>query len=224
MKPTQIIRTFTRHHPFIGPLFWIVSVQYYIIQVIVAGAWSIDYSLRNNTISDLGNTVCGIYAGRYVCSPLHDLMNASFISLGITMIIGSVLVYQGFKKSEITKIGFSFMAIAGIGTIVVGLFPENTDASLHALGAALPFLVGNLGLLILGYVLDIPKSLRYYTILSGYISLLALLFFTTQNYLGLGQGGMERIVAYPQTMWLIVFGVYISSNRIRVNMMHRVLK
>ncbi|HSX44852.1 MAG TPA: DUF998 domain-containing protein [Candidatus Saccharimonadales bacterium] len=217
MKPSALINTFTDRYPLIGPMVWAISIQYYIVQVIVARAWQMVYSLSQNTISDLGNTVCGPYANRFVCSPQHNLMNASFITLGITMAAGATLIYQEFKTSRASLVGFSFMAIAGFGTSLVGLFPENTVTGLHVLGAALPFFIGNLGMVILGVVLDVPKSLRYYTIASGAISLLALGFFVTHNYLGLGQGGLERVVAYPQTMWLIVFGVYISSNHLRKN-------
>lgn len=142
-------------------------------------------------------------------------MNASFITLGVTMVVGAVLIYQEFKESAGSAIGFGFMAAAGFGTLIVGLVPENSLSGLHFIGALLPFLVGNLGLIILGLALDIPRSLRFYTLLSGVMSLLALAFFTTHNYLGIGIGGMERLTAYPQTMWLIVFGVYISSNHIR---------
>lgn len=216
MQPSKIIKTFTEHHPYIGPLFWIVSVQYYISQIIVAAAWTIiPYNWTNNTISDLGNTVCGQYGERFVCSPKYALMNVSFILLGLTMILGAVLIYQGFMKTRASLIGFSFMAISGIGTLLVGLFPENSINGLHILGAFLAFLIGNLGLVILGYALDIPKSLKYYTLFSGFLALTATILFVTHIYLGLGIGGIERIATYPQTMWLIVFGVYISSSHMR---------
>jgi hypothetical membrane protein len=190
-------------------------VQYFVIQIIAALSYKTTYSLRFNTISDLGNSVCGNYSGRYVCSPLHNLMNASFILLGITMASGSLLIYQEFKKRDsATLIGFSFMTLAGFGTLIVGLFPENTISLLHTSGASLPFVLGNLGLIVLSIALTIPRLLRYYTFLSGALALTALVFFYTQHYLGLGIGGMERLVAYPQTVWLIVFGVYISTNHI----------
>jgi len=107
-------------------------------------------------------------------------------------------------------IGFSFMALAGIGTILVGLFAENTIASHHVFGAALPFVIGNLALLVLGLSLDLPKAFRYYTLISGVLSLSAFLLFITHHYLGIGIGGMERLAAHPQTIWLIAFGVYMS--------------
>jgi hypothetical membrane protein len=142
-------------------------------------------------------------------------MDASFIMLGLTMTCGSLLIYQEFKRDRATLVGFSFLAIAGFGTILVGLFPENTISILHTFGASLPFLLGNVALIILSFSLIVPRLLRFYTCISGVIALIALVFFYTQHYLGLGIGGMERFVAYPQTFWLIVFGLYISSSHIR---------
>ncbi len=201
---------------------WMLSLQYFIVQIIVASAWlNPAYSLAKNTISDLGNTACGIENSRYVCSPLHGLMNASFITLGIFMATGSLLIYQEFKETKWALIGFSFMLLAGIGTLLVGLFPENTIISLHILGATLPFLIGNIGLIILGSALNIPRYLRLFTLLAGVISLIALAFFATHHYLGIGIGGMERITAYPQTLWLIVFGAYISKNHYSRSLKHK---
>lgn len=191
---------------------WILSVEYFIIQVVVALDWKPAYSVTKNTISDLGNTNCGIYGGNYICSPLHNLMNLAFICLGIFMIFGSLLIYQEFKETSFSLVGFSFMLMAGIGTVLVGLFPENTISTTHIIGAFLPFFIGNIGIVILGSVLVLPKSLRIYTLLTGIIALIALVFFISNTFLGIGKGGMERIVAYPQTVWLIVFGVYISKN------------
>ncbi|MGZ6004763.1 MAG: DUF998 domain-containing protein [Candidatus Saccharimonadales bacterium] len=215
MKPARMVQIFTDKYPFVGPAFWIASVQYYVIQLLAASAWTSGYSLRFNTISDLGNSQCGVYAGRYICSPLYPVMNLSFLVLGLTMIIGSVLIYQEFRETEGSAIGFSAMAVAGFGTLLVGMFPENSINWLHVLGATLPFLIGNIGLVIFGLVLEMPKKLKNYSLLSGLISLVGLVLFSFHIYLGLGIGGMERITAYPQTIWLIVFGIYMSSNHLR---------
>jgi hypothetical membrane protein len=194
---------------------WILSVQYFLIQLLVALSWEAPYSLTRNTISDLGNTACGNYDGRFICSSPHTLMNASFSILGIFMALGALLIYQEFKESNGSLTGFVFMAIAGVGSLLVGLFPENTTLALHLIGAGLSFLIGNLGIVILGFALNIPKSLRIYTLVTGFISLTALAFLSTHAYLGLGIGGIERITAYPQTIWLIVFGIYISKNHLK---------
>ncbi len=102
------------------------------------------------------------------------------------------------------------MAMAGLGTVLVGLFPENTIAALHEIGAALPFFIGNLGIVILGITLGLPKGMRFYSLATGIVALIALGLFFSGTYLGLGVGGMERLTAYPQTIWLIVFGLYMS--------------
>lgn len=216
MKPAAIIQSFTERYPLIGPAVWILSLQYFVAQIFVGRAWPVPYNIFQYAISDLGNTACGIYAERYVCSPLHSLMNASFILLGITMFCGSLLIYLEFTRSRATLIGFSSMAIAGFGTVLVGLFPENVVPPLHALGAVLAFLVGSFGIFVLGLSLDIPRGFKQYTVISALVSLAALALFTLRIYLGLDFGGMERVVSYPQTIWLIVFGAYISRDHMTV--------
>ncbi len=211
------LQTFQLHYPLVGPIFWIVSLQYFITMAVVAMAWPTHYSVFDHTISDLGNTACGVYGGRYVCSPLHAWMNASFIVLGATMVAGSSLIYQQFRQNLGSKIGFIFMALGGVGVILVGVFAENTIASLHVVGAALPFVVGNLALLILGLSLGMIRWLRIYTLVSGVVSLIAFGLFATGNYLGLGIGCMESLAAHPQTLWLVVFGLYISRDRFRAD-------
>lgn len=166
------------------------------------------FSMQKNTISDLGNTVCGNYNGSLVCSPYHSLMNLSFVLLGLTMFFGAALQYKLFKASRRNAFGFIAIATGGIGTILVGLFPENTIGALHVLGAALPFLLGNSGILLLGFSLKLPKLLRYYTILTGVLTLLALVLYVTSSVFWLGKGGMERLVSYPQTLWLAILGIY----------------
>ncbi|HEY5442538.1 MAG TPA: DUF998 domain-containing protein [Candidatus Saccharimonadales bacterium] len=216
----KILKTLAERYPLIGPGFWILTIQYLIAQLVVAQAWTMPYSLSQNTISDLGVTKCGVYPGhfangQFVCSPLHGWMNASFLVLGLSMIIGAVLIYQKFHKSLGATVGFSFMALGGFGTLLVGLFPENTASGLHIFGAVLPFFVGNIGMVVLGSTLAVPRGLRIYTILSGVISLVALMLLLTMHYLGIGIGGIERVTSYPQTIWFIVFGIYMVRNRAR---------
>jgi hypothetical membrane protein len=209
MTALKIIKQFSTKYPLVGPLFWLGSIQYFIIQLIVASHWPLQhYSLGHNTISDLGNTACGVYGMNYICSPLHNLMNVSFIVLGLTMIAGSVLLCQKYAESKLVITGFCLMAVAGLGTILVGLFPENTISWLHIAGAAMPFFYGNLGLVILGLSLKIPRYIKIYTVISGIVALAGLILLISDHYLGIGPGGMERIVAYPQTVWLICFGFY----------------
>lgn len=210
------VRVFRDRFPFVGPALWMLCVQYFIVQPVVAAAWrNHSYSLRHNTISDLANTACGRYGGSYVCSPLHALMNVSFIVLGLTMFFGAVLLYHEFRRSPLSATGFTGMALAGLGTLLVGLFPENTVALLHIIGAALPFLVGNVSIGVLGLALPLPRWFKLYSLATSAVTLSALALLLGGWYLGIGDGGMERIVSYPQTLWLIAFGIYVSQDRYR---------
>ena len=177
------------------------------MQFIVARRWSPPFNLARDPISDLGNSACGPYSGRYVCSPLHALMNGSFVALGVAMIVGCVLESCAAPRTLARSIGFTFLGVGGVGTILVGIFPENTSPLLHGVGAAMPFLLGNVGLSVLGLGSALSRPLRVVALIAGLGSLIALALFVRANYLGLGDGGMERLVAYPQTVWLIMLGV-----------------
>lgn len=218
MKYSGKVRVFTDRFPLLGPIVWILCAQYFAGQIIAAAAWAPAYSWGTNLISDLGNTACGPYSGRFVCSPLAGLMNASFIMLGITMAAGALLIYQEFRESRASLAGFSLMALAGIGTIFVGAFPENTISFMHNLGAFLALVVGNISLVVLALALKrVRRSFRAYTFASGVVTLVAFSLFYSGTNLGLGQGGMERLVSYPQTLWLTLFGLYMTGTRVRAN-------
>ncbi len=201
-----------------GLFLWLLSVQYYVTQVVVATGWSNKnpFSWVQNTISDLGNTACGPYGVRLVCSPGHAYMNVSFVLLGSCMFFGSLLLRNQIAAGRSANVGFVCMAFAGIGTVLVGLFPENTSSGLHILGASLPFVLGNLAMVLIGLSAKLlPRWVRIVTITSGVVGLIALGFYLLHQYLGLGNGGMERVVAYPQTIWMILVSAYFISSSVR---------
>ncbi len=149
-------------------------------------------------------------------------MNLSFVVLGITMISGALIFAKRLNVNYYAKFGFWCMAAAGFGTILVGVFPESTIDAVHSIGASLPFVFGNLGMILIGCCMDrLPKVLRLFTILSGVLGLLALVLFIFDIYLGLGIGGMERVVAYPQTIWMIVFGWVLGCKKASRQLVHR---
>jgi hypothetical membrane protein len=195
----------------LGPVLYVTGMQYFAVQFLVALRWPKPYSLSRDTISDLGNTSCGIWNGRYVCSPLHDLMNGSFIVLGVTMLLGSLLMFRQYGKGRIAAAGFTAMGLSGLGVIIVGIFPENSVPALHGLGSVLPFTLGNAALTAMALSLAMPPLLRLCVSLSGVAALLALTVYASSHYLGFGEGGIERAVAYPQTICLAVIGCYLIA-------------
>jgi hypothetical membrane protein len=201
----------------LGAAVWILAIQFFIAQFVVQSAWTTPFSLTKNYISDLGNTVCGpdpAHLSMYICSPWHAWMNASFILLGLTAFLGAVLI-RGAFRGRMWVAGLSLVALAGLGLIVVGLFPENVNIEAHKIGAGGEFVSGNLGLVALGAAMVLATSwsvLAVYSIASGVVGLLATVLFVSDQYLGAGVGGMERLAAYPLPLWLVVAGSYFLRN------------
>lgn len=198
-------------------MLYVSCLQYYIVQVVVGQQWRPHYSWSRNTISDLGNTICGRWNGQPLCSPQHDLMNLSFVLLGASMLIGSLLIGSLLNRranldQRAASIGFRCMEIAGLGVVLVGLFPENSVPTLHGLGATLSFVFGNVSVIVLGCSLRLPLALRAFSICLGVLALAALVAYESSQFVGLGHGGLERVVAFPQTIWLIVIGAYMLSS------------
>jgi hypothetical membrane protein len=196
----------------LGAIIWLLAVQFFIVQGVVQSAWTTPFSLSQNFISDLGNTTCAPYpldSTSYVCSPWHAWMNASFMVLGLTILFGSALLHSTFPRGWLRVVGLMVLTWAGIGIIAVGVYPENENIGLHRLGAAGHFVLGNLGMAVLGLVLWQAQGRRawaVYSIVSGIVGLVATALFITDHYLGLGIGGIERVAAYPLPLWLIIMG------------------
>jgi hypothetical membrane protein len=203
----------------LGAIIWILAVQFFIAQGVVQSAWTTPFSLKQNFISDLGNTTCAPYplgSNSYVCSPWHAWMNASFIWLGLTILFGGALVRSAFPAGWARAAGLTLLLLAGLGIIAVGLYPENENIELHRLGAAGHFVLGNLAMVALGIALRQARgrqALAIYSIVSGVVGLVATALFINDHYWGLGIGGMERVAAYPLPLWLSVTGLSLFRSR-----------
>jgi hypothetical membrane protein len=201
-------------HP-AGALWLVGSLQFVLAMVIVQLAWTghPGYSLANNYISDLGNTHCGPWPNASspdLCSPLHDVFNASVIVLGLLAMLGAALVRTGLPARQTGAVGRVLIAVAGAGAVGVGLFPENVALTVHEAVSADAFLAGSLALIALSLAMANDArwdALRAYTFVSGVVGLLATILFLAGENLGLGAGGMERLIVAPLLLWLLVVGV-----------------
>ena len=202
-------------YPSLGPAIFTVASLYFLIQVIAAWVFMPSYSLVSNSISDLGETSCGGYGPHAMCSPRWWLMDyVGFLVLGLVMVFGSALLYHEFterpsRERRAALVGFCLIALGGFGSILVAFFPENENRTMHIIGAALAIGVGNVAILVLGVVLTLPESMRRSMLVFSSVALVALVCFASHRYFGIGHGTMERIAAYPVTIWLITFGLYI---------------
>jgi hypothetical membrane protein len=174
-----------------GLLLFIGGVQC-VLGIIIAEALYPDYSTSQNYISDLG------------VGPSALIFNSSVFLLGVLAIGGAYFIQRAFNFRL-----FSILtAITGIGAMGVGLFPEDAGA-IHAIFSLITFLFAGLSAIMSCKFQKPPLS--YFSIILGALSLLALVLFGSGIYLGLGKGGMERMIAYPVLLWSIGFGGHVIS-------------
>lgn len=217
-------RPLSRAVPLRAALFWgglawvLATAQYAVAQLVAASAWNPPYSWFNNYISDLGNTACGMFAvphgaAAYVCSPLHAVMNASFIAAGILTIAGAVLLNGLWPAQRLTTFALVLWILAGLGKVIVGAVPENANSGLHLLGA-LNLPLSSIAILLLSLTVRATRpalSLTGVVVavagLAGSILSTAGQYAGSSLYLGLGVGGMERVAGYPSNLWLLLLGI-----------------
>ncbi|MGW7684305.1 DUF998 domain-containing protein [Kribbella sp. NPDC054772] len=198
-----------------GAVNWIVGVgQFFVVMVVVQLAWKTPYSWGSNNISDLGNVHCGHFNGRYVCSPLHPVMNVSFAAGGVLMILGTVLTHTAWPQTVAAWTVRLLLVATGAGWMVAGLSPADVNEDLHVLGGAFPiFAFGNLALLLTGFLRTGPlASIRRYGVGLGALGMSSMVLHFTHHGLGLGVGGMERVTAFALPLRLILAGQAVTRS------------
>lgn len=203
-----------------GALAWIVgTIQFFAVQLIADLRWPTGYSWSANNISDLGNLRCQNFDPdhlRYICSPLHSMVNVSFIAEGVLLLIGTLLIGNLWQHASSAKAARVLLAAAAAGWILVGLFPADKNLNMHVLGAVLIFFLGNAALLgaSRGLTNILYRSLRIASLCLGILGLTAAVLFLRRNYLGLGMGGMERFAVFGLQLWTFAVGLTLTRTSV----------
>jgi hypothetical membrane protein len=100
------------------------------------------------------------------------------------------------------------ISLAGIGAMGVGLFPETTGVW-HGIFSLIVFLFAGLSAVVTARFQKTPMF--YFSIVLGFVTLGALLLYVGSVYLGLGPGGMERMIVYPVLLWSVAFGGHLMA-------------
>ncbi|BDM74683.1 hypothetical protein HEK616_81700 (plasmid) [Streptomyces nigrescens] len=203
----------------IGAAAWVVAtVQFFVVQLVVEAGWRTPFSWAKNNISDLGNVGCRIWDDsrpRYVCSPLHGAMNASFAVHGVLLLAGILLAGACWGRGGISVGSRILLAVSAGGWVLVGLVPADVDENLHVGGALLIMGLGNLGLLLTGFSSrdSLFGRLRSITLSMAVAAVLATWMFFGQHDPGIGMGGLERIAACALDAWSLVMALAILRSR-----------
>jgi len=179
-----------------GILIFIASLQF-ILAMTISEALYPQYSVSANYISDLGEPS--------KAGSVAYIFNSSIFLLGLLTVISAYLIQRTFDY----KIFSTFLVLTGIGAMGVGLFPESFGI-LHTIPSFITFFFGALST-IASYKLQ-KRPLSYLAIILGLLSLLALILFALDIYLGLDKGGMERMIAYPILLWALGFGGHLIGS------------
>jgi hypothetical membrane protein len=206
-------------------------VQYFVAESAVIEAWRgpAPYDRRTGFISDLGALTCGTYDHRDVCSPLHLLMNASFVVQGLGMLLGALLLSSallciaarpgvrivrgaGYRKAWPAAVAVRFLAgISGLGTVVVGFVPEDLGSPFHLAGALMFFIGGAFALVLLG-VLWLPHTpMSWFILACGTLTLGALVVGGLTHMHVPEPGTLERLMAYPVTIGFAAAGLVVAQ-------------
>lgn len=198
---------------------WALSLGFFVVEAIVASAWTTPYSGIENYISDLGAVHCGTVRindyQAYVCSPLHGLMNGAYIAVGSLAVVGAFAGRAAWPAGRLATTGLVMVAVAGTGAIVAGVWPEDVNQDLHILGALLAVPMSNLGMALLAVSLR-----RRHRVLAGCTGLLVLtgltgLVLTGVPDSGVGIGLAERLAGYPFEVWKAAVGLVMLTACVR---------
>jgi hypothetical membrane protein len=169
-----------------GALFFIAASQF-VLGLIVSEALYSGYSVSENYISDLG------------VGSSSMIFNSSVFLMGLLLIIGTYFLQRAFNFKALTVL----LVMAAIGAMGVGVFTENSG-TIHPIVSLIAFLFGGLSAIFSFKLLKKPFSVI--AVILGLMSLGALVLYAANSYLGLGAGGMERMIVYPILMWGAGFG------------------
>jgi hypothetical membrane protein len=188
-----------------GGLFLVGSLQFVAAMVVVQLGYP-GYSDTANSISDLGSSM----------SPWAWLFNDSIRLLGLFGILGVLLLRSAFASKTTTHLGLAALLVASLGAIAVGTFPEGSRwpfAGIHSVVALVTFLGSGVALIFLAIAMSRDtrwKGMRFYSFVSGVVTLVALVLFATGRYAGIGPGGMERLIVAPILLWGVAVGVHLA--------------
>src|SRR5213594_2545481 len=151
------------------------------------------YSISQNYISDLG------------VGPAALVFNPSIILVGVLVLATAWFLWRAVGDRILSIV----VALAGAGAIAVGVFTEAFGV-IHELVSLWTFIFIALSAILAMRIVRPP--FQYVSILLGLLSYAALGLYVSTTYLGLGPGGMERMIVWPVLVWGLAFGGYLLAN------------
>jgi hypothetical membrane protein len=191
-----------------GLLFLIASTQFF-LGLIVAEAKYPGYNLSGSYISDLG------------VGPSSAIFNTSAFLFGLLSLVATYFLSRTLdSRGMVALLGLMSVGAMGVGVVT----SEHTTA--HGAVSLMAFWFGGLSAMAWSRISGMPMSAI--SLALGAMTLAALVLFagglvTTGSltssepppaspfFLGVGPGGMERMIVYPALIWLTLFSGHLIT-------------
>jgi len=168
------------------------------------------YFTDMNTISDLGGS---LPPDSVVLQPSATIFDVAMVVAGILLVTAAVYL----RRAHLGRALIIAVALLGVGVLGVGVFP-GVRLFPHQLFALSAFIGGGVAAILSARSLRAPA--RQFAVVLGAVALgsLALAVFAMAwgPIAHLGEGGIERWVAYPTVLWMVLFGGALSATDARV--------
>lgn len=161
------------------------------------------YSVSHNVISDLG--------ANNLTSAL--LFNITLFVFGAAVI----LTFYILQKRGMDRVFCYLLMLAGVGAIIVAVFNEKTIIQVHYLGAFLAFVLTAFAAMRSYHTIFKGKVQGIFSLILGIVGFVAAICMIAtpgvNDFLGLGKGGMERMLYYPAVLFAMMLGVYLLNSK-----------
>jgi hypothetical membrane protein len=189
----------------IAGLCWLLTALYFPVSAVVASAWDMPYSVRDNFISDLGVTACGLYPQRGgVCSPWHAAMNVNLFVIGVLIAAGALLWLRSTNGS--LRIPLILLIGAGLASSLVGVFPLDASPAAHNVVAVAFLVLHLLAIIAMAWILRDNALFVGWTAMCALVTITGTIALETSGNFGLGEGIAERIALDTFAIWRSVVG------------------
>ena len=183
-----------------GAFFLIGGVQWF-LGMLAAESWYDGYSSRIDYVSDLGT------------GPTALIYNVSVFLMGAFIVAGTFFLYKSTERKLLPVL----LTLSGIGAMGVGVFPANLQP-MHSFATLLAILFGSFAA-IASYthqtkpmsIISAVLGLMSFILAMVFIPYLGLPFGSTETFLGMAKGSLERWAINPILAWIIAFGSYLMG-------------
>lgn len=191
----------TNNHALSGYLIFIGGIQWF-IGLLAAESWYPGYSSRIDYVSELG------------LGPTAVLYNASVFLLGAFIVAGAY-VFLSAGEGRIFPV---LLSITGIGAMGVGIFSGYMQP-MHSIFTLIAIMFGSFAAM--ASYKHQKKPMAYISLILGLMVFIASIVFlpyfglptgSTETFLGMAKGSLERWAIYPILAWCMSFGSYLVGS------------